>query len=138
MQGTLYGTTSAGGGPANAGPAYRSCRNTACSYNSREIPRAVFAGHPSRPQGRIVKMGRASCQMEFEAGKVIAAQPEMGESVGSLALPGNQDRTVPRPRCPATINDVHRAGLDVRRAASSSAATADVGITVTGATARRK
>lgn len=80
-------------------------------------------------------MGRASCQMEFEAGKVIAAQPEMGESVGSLALPGNQDRTVPRPRCPATINDVHRAGLDVRRAASSSAATADVGITVTGATA---
>jgi hypothetical protein len=65
----------------------------------------------------------------------IRKEFEAGESVGGLALPGNYDRAVPRRRYPATINDVHCAGLDVRRAASSSAATAAVGITVTGATA---
>jgi hypothetical protein len=58
-----------------------------------------------------------------------------GESIGSLAPPGNYDSAVPRRRCPATINDVHRAGLHVRRAACSSATTTAVGITVTGATA---
>lgn len=50
------------------------------SYDSVEFLAPVYAGDYIEAIGRIVKAGRTSRRMEFEARKVIAARPEIGES----------------------------------------------------------
>jgi 3-aminobutyryl-CoA ammonia-lyase len=50
------------------------------SYDSVEFLAPVFAGDFIEAQGRVVKIGKTSRRMEFEARKVIAARPELGAS----------------------------------------------------------
>jgi 3-aminobutyryl-CoA ammonia-lyase len=50
------------------------------SYDSIEFLAPVFAGDYIEAHGRIVRVGKTSRSMEFEARKVIAARPEIGES----------------------------------------------------------
>jgi len=50
------------------------------SYDSVEFLAPVFAGDFVEAHGRIVGVGKTSRRMEFEARKVIAARPEIGES----------------------------------------------------------
>jgi 3-aminobutyryl-CoA ammonia-lyase len=57
------------------------------SYDSVEFLAPVFAGDYIEATGRIVKIGRASRRMEFEARKVIAARPEINESAADLLDP---------------------------------------------------
>ena len=57
------------------------------SYDSVEFLAPVFAGDFVEAQGRIVKLGRTSRRMEFEARKVIAARPELGESAADALEP---------------------------------------------------
>jgi 3-aminobutyryl-CoA ammonia-lyase len=57
------------------------------SYDSVEFLAPVFAGDYIEARGRIVRMGRTSRRMEFEAHKVIAARPEAGESAADVLEP---------------------------------------------------
>jgi 3-aminobutyryl-CoA ammonia-lyase len=54
------------------------------SYDTVEFLAPVFAGDYVEAEGRIVKTGRTSRRMEFEARKVIAARPEIGESAADV------------------------------------------------------
>ena len=63
------------------------------AYDSVEFLAPVFAGDFIEAQGRIVKTGKTSRRMEFEARKVIAARPEIGESAADVLDP-------PRARLP--------------------------------------
>ena len=57
------------------------------SYDSVEFLAPVFAGDYIELHGRIVKIGKTSRRMEFEAHKVIAARPEIGESAADVLDP---------------------------------------------------
>jgi 3-aminobutyryl-CoA ammonia-lyase len=57
------------------------------SYDSVEFLAPVYAGDFIEARGRIVKFGRTSRRMEFEARKVIAARPDLGESAADLLDP---------------------------------------------------
>jgi 3-aminobutyryl-CoA ammonia-lyase len=57
------------------------------SYDSVEFLAPVFAGDYIEATGRVVKIGRTSRRMEFEARKVIAARPEIGESAADVLDP---------------------------------------------------
>jgi 3-aminobutyryl-CoA ammonia-lyase len=57
------------------------------SYDSVEFLAPVFAGDYIEAHGRIVKIGKTSRRMEFEARKVIAARPEIGESAADMLDP---------------------------------------------------
>ncbi|MGC1381015.1 MAG: hotdog domain-containing protein [Candidatus Baltobacteraceae bacterium] len=57
------------------------------SYDSVEFLAPVYAGDYIEAQGRIVAVGRASRRMEFEARKIIAARPEIGESAADVLDP---------------------------------------------------
>jgi 3-aminobutyryl-CoA ammonia-lyase len=57
------------------------------SYDSVEFLAPVFAGDYIEATGRIAGTGRTSRRMEFEARKVIAARPEIGESAADLLDP---------------------------------------------------
>jgi 3-aminobutyryl-CoA ammonia-lyase len=50
------------------------------AYESVEFLAPVYAGDFIEAQGRIVKLGKTSRRMEFEARKFIAARPEVGDS----------------------------------------------------------
>lgn len=50
------------------------------AYDSVEFLAPVYAGDYIEVHGRIVKVGRTSRRMEFEACKVIAARPEIDPS----------------------------------------------------------
>jgi 3-aminobutyryl-CoA ammonia-lyase len=54
------------------------------SYDSVEFLAPVYAGDFIEAHGRIVKIGRASRRMEFEARKVIAARPDVSTSAADL------------------------------------------------------
>lgn len=57
------------------------------SYDSVEFLAPVYAGDFIEAQGHIVKMGRTSRRMEFEARKVIAARPDVNESAADVLDP---------------------------------------------------
>jgi 3-aminobutyryl-CoA ammonia-lyase len=57
------------------------------SYDSVQFVAPVFAGDYIEAEGRIVKIGNASRRMEFEARKVIAARPDLGESAADALDP---------------------------------------------------
>lgn len=57
------------------------------SYDSVEFLAPVCAGDYVEAHGRIVHVGRTSRRMEFEARKVIAARPEIGESAADALDP---------------------------------------------------
>ena len=57
------------------------------AYDSVEFLAPVFAGDYIEAQGRIVKVGKTSRRMEFEARKVIAARPDIGESAADVLDP---------------------------------------------------
>jgi 3-aminobutyryl-CoA ammonia-lyase len=58
------------------------------SYDSVEFLAPVYAGDFIEAQGRVVKIGRTSRRMEFEARKVIAARPDLGDSAAdALEMP---------------------------------------------------
>jgi 3-aminobutyryl-CoA ammonia-lyase len=57
------------------------------SYDGVEFLAPVFAGDYIEATGRIVSTGRTSRRMEFEARKVIAARPEIGESAADVLDP---------------------------------------------------
>ncbi|MFY9738790.1 MAG: hotdog domain-containing protein [Candidatus Cybelea sp.] len=57
------------------------------AYDSVEFLAPVFAGDFVEARGRIVKVGKTSRRMEFEARKVIAARPEIGESAADVLDP---------------------------------------------------
>jgi 3-aminobutyryl-CoA ammonia-lyase len=57
------------------------------AYDSVEFLAPVFAGDFIEARGRIVKIGKTSRRMEFEARKVIAARPEIGESAADVLDP---------------------------------------------------
>jgi 3-aminobutyryl-CoA ammonia-lyase len=57
------------------------------AYDSVEFLAPVFAGDFIEAQGRIVEAGNTSRRMEFEARKVIAARPEIGESAADVLDP---------------------------------------------------
>jgi len=50
------------------------------AYDSVEFLAPVYAGDFIEAQGRIVKVGKTSRRIEFEARKVIAARPEIADS----------------------------------------------------------
>ena len=50
------------------------------SYDVVEFLAPVYAGDYIEAEGRIVKLGNTSRRMEFEARKIIAARPDVGES----------------------------------------------------------
>ncbi len=54
------------------------------AYDGVRFLAPVFAGDYIEARGRIVKAGKTSRRMEFEALKVIAARPELGESAADL------------------------------------------------------
>ena len=47
----------------------------------------TYAGDFVEAEGRIVQVGKTSRRMEFEARKVIAARPEIGESAADVLDP---------------------------------------------------
>ncbi len=57
------------------------------SYDSVQFVAPVYAGDYIEVQGRIVRVGKTSRRMEFEARKVIAARPEIGESAADALDP---------------------------------------------------
>ena len=50
------------------------------AYDSVEFLAPVYAGDYVEVEGRIVKIGNTSRRIEFEARKVVAARPDIGES----------------------------------------------------------
>jgi 3-aminobutyryl-CoA ammonia-lyase len=57
------------------------------AYESVEFLAPVYAGDYIEARGRIVKVGKTSRRMEFEARKVIAARPEIGDSAADVLEP---------------------------------------------------
>jgi 3-aminobutyryl-CoA ammonia-lyase len=57
------------------------------AYDRVEFLAPVYAGDYIEAQGRIVRVGGTSRRMEFEARKVIAARPEIGESAADVLEP---------------------------------------------------
>jgi 3-aminobutyryl-CoA ammonia-lyase len=57
------------------------------AYNSVEFLAPVFAGDYIEAEGRIVKVGKTSRSMEFEARKVIVARPDINDSAADLLDP---------------------------------------------------
>ncbi|HZY95947.1 MAG TPA: hotdog domain-containing protein [Candidatus Cybelea sp.] len=57
------------------------------AYDSVEFLAPVNAGDYIEARGTIVKVGKTSRRMEFEARKVIAARPQIGESAADLLDP---------------------------------------------------
>jgi 3-aminobutyryl-CoA ammonia-lyase len=57
------------------------------AYDSVEFLAPVYAGDYIEARGTIVKVGKTSRRMEFEARKVIAARPQIGESAADALDP---------------------------------------------------
>ena len=57
------------------------------AYDAVEFLAPVYAGDYVEAEGRIVRAGNTSRRMEFEARKVIAARPELGESAADALDP---------------------------------------------------
>ena len=53
-------------------------------YESIEFLAPLYAGDYVEAYGRIIRIGRTSRQMEFEARKVIAARPEISDSAADV------------------------------------------------------
>ncbi len=54
------------------------------SYENVEFLAPLYAGDYIEAYGRITKIGRTSRRMEFEARKVIAAQPDISDSAADV------------------------------------------------------
>ena len=54
------------------------------AYDKVEFLAPVFAGDYIEAEGRITKTGNTSRTMEFEARKVIAARPDVGETAADF------------------------------------------------------
>lgn len=57
------------------------------AYDEIRFLAPTYAGDYIEAEGRIVKIGRTSRRMEFEARKVIAARPDIGESAADALDP---------------------------------------------------
>jgi len=57
------------------------------AYDEVRFLAPTYAGDYIEAEGRIVKIGKTSRRMEFEARKVIAARPEIGESAADVLDP---------------------------------------------------
>ncbi len=57
------------------------------SYESVQFLAPVYVGDYIEAEGRIVHVGRTSRRMDFEARKVIAARPAIGESAADALDP---------------------------------------------------
>jgi 3-aminobutyryl-CoA ammonia-lyase len=57
------------------------------AYDEIRFLAPTYAGDYIEAEGRIVKVGRSSRRMEFEARKVIAARPDIGESAADALDP---------------------------------------------------
>jgi 3-aminobutyryl-CoA ammonia-lyase len=57
------------------------------AYSEIRFLAPTYAGDYVEAEGRIVQVGKTSRRMEFEARKVIAARPEIGESAADLLDP---------------------------------------------------
>src|SRR5579871_6855782 len=57
------------------------------AYDEVRFLAPTYAGDYIEAEGRIVKMGHSSRRMEFEARKVIAARPEIGDSAADVLDP---------------------------------------------------
>lgn len=57
------------------------------AYDEVRFLAPTYAGDYIEAQGRIVKVGKTSRRMEFEALKIIAARPELGESAADVLDP---------------------------------------------------
>ena len=55
-------------------------------YENIEFLAPLYAGDFIEAHGRITKIGRSSRRMEFEARKVIAARPEIGDSAADVLV----------------------------------------------------
>ena len=79
-----------------------------CAYDSVEFLAPVYAGDYIEAEGEIVKVGRTSRRMVFEARKVIAARPDISDSAcdvlaepvvvcrasGTCVVPADKQRNV--------------------------------------------
>ena len=57
------------------------------AYEEVRFLAPTYAGDYIEAEGRIVRVGKTSRRMEFEARKVIAARPESGESAADVLDP---------------------------------------------------
>jgi 3-aminobutyryl-CoA ammonia-lyase len=57
------------------------------AYDEVRFLAPTYAGDYIEAEGRIVQIGKTSRRMEFEARKVIAARPELGESAAEVLDP---------------------------------------------------
>lgn len=57
------------------------------AYDEIRFLAPTYAGDYIEAEGRIVKAGKSSRRMEFEARKFIAARPELGESAADVLDP---------------------------------------------------
>lgn len=57
------------------------------AYDEVRFLAPVHAGDYVEAEGRIVQVGKTSRRMEFEARKVIAARPDLGESAAEVLDP---------------------------------------------------
>jgi len=57
------------------------------AYDEVRFLAPVHAGDYVEAEGRIVRVGKTSRRMEFEARKVIAARPDLGESAAEVLDP---------------------------------------------------
>ncbi len=57
------------------------------AYEEIRFLAPTYAGDYIEAQGRVVRVGRTSRRIEFEARKVIAARPEIGESAADALDP---------------------------------------------------
>ncbi len=55
-------------------------------YESVEFLAPLFAGDYIEAYGRITRIGHTSRRMEFEARKVIAARPDIGDSAADILV----------------------------------------------------
>ena len=57
------------------------------AYSEVRFLAPTYAGDYIEAEGRIVQIGKTSRRMEFEARKVIAARPDLGESAAEVLDP---------------------------------------------------
>ncbi len=57
------------------------------AYDEIRFLAPTYAGDYIEAEGRIVQVGKTSRRMEFEARKVIAARPEIGDSAADVLDP---------------------------------------------------
>ncbi|MBV9719524.1 MAG: 3-aminobutyryl-CoA ammonia lyase [Candidatus Eremiobacteraeota bacterium] len=57
------------------------------AYDEIRFLAPTYAGDYIEAEGRLVKIGKTSRRMEFEARKVITARPDLGESAAELLDP---------------------------------------------------